>query len=348
MTESPVTAPEHALLRVRDLAVDFKVPARGKLRPARLRAVSGVDLDVRRGEIIGVVGESGCGKSTTGRAILQLLKPTSGTVTFDGTELTTLSRGRMRAMRRRMQMIFQDPYASLNPRMTIGELIEEPLLVHADLSAAGRRAKAVDTMQLVGLSEQWHSRYPHEFSGGQRQRVGIARALVSNPDFIVADEPVSALDVSVQAQIVNLLEQLQEDLGLTMMFIAHDLAVVRHLCDRIAVMYLGTVVEVGECEDMYRRPQHPYTKALLSAVPIPDPLVETERQRVILTGDVPSPLSPPSGCRFRTRCWKAQEICAAQEPVLTTAAGSGHQVACHFPEEPGPLDQPLAAAAGGR
>ncbi|WDZ84676.1 ABC transporter ATP-binding protein [Micromonospora cathayae] len=343
MTETP----DATLLRVRDLAVDFKVPVRGSLLPARLRAVSGVDLDIRRGEIIGVVGESGCGKSTTGRAILQLLKPSRGTVTFDGTELTTLNRGRMRAMRRRMQMIFQDPYASLNPRMSIGELIEEPLLVHSDLNAAGRRAKAVETMNLVGLSASWHDRYPHEFSGGQRQRVGIARALVSNPEFVVADEPVSALDVSVQAQIVNLLEQLQEELGLTMMFIAHDLAVVRHLCDRIAVMYLGAVVEVGECEDMYRRPQHPYTKALLSAVPIPDPLVETQRKRVILTGDVPSPLSPPSGCRFRTRCWKAQEVCATREPTLTTT-GTGHQVACHFPEDTDPRTEPVAAVAGGR
>jgi len=335
------------LVRVRDLAVDFKVPKRGSLLPARLRAVSGVDLDIRRGEIIGVVGESGCGKSTTGRAILQLLRPSRGTVTFDGTELTTLRRGPLRAMRRRMQMIFQDPYASLNPRMTIGELIEEPLLVHSDLASAGRRAKALETMRLVGLSDQWHDRYPHEFSGGQRQRVGIARALVSNPEFVVADEPVSALDVSVQAQIVNLLEQLQEELGLTMMFIAHDLAVVRHLCDRIAVMYLGTVVEVGVCEEIYRRPRHPYTKALLSAVPIPDPVVETRRQRLILTGDVPSPLDPPSGCRFRTRCWKAQEVCATRAPALTATA-EGHQVACHFPENSEPRDQPAAIVAGGR
>ncbi|GAA2594402.1 ATP-binding cassette domain-containing protein [Dactylosporangium fulvum] len=332
------------LVQVRDLAVDFKVPKRGSLLPARLRAVSGVDLDIRRGEIIGVVGESGCGKSTTGRAILQLLRPSRGSVTFDGIELTTLRGRRMRAMRRRMQMVFQDPYASLNPRMTIGELIEEPLLVHSDLSAAGRREKAQETMRLVGLSDRWHDRYPHEFSGGQRQRVGIARALVSGPEFVVADEPVSALDVSVQAQIVNLLEQLQEELGLTMMFIAHDLAVVRHLCDRIAVMYLGGVIEVGDCEEMYRRPRHPYTKALLSAVPIPDPLVETKRQRVILTGDVPSPLSPPSGCRFRTRCWKAQEICATTAPPLTLS-GAGHQVACHFPEN---AEEPVAATTVGR
>ncbi|WBB90196.1 oligopeptide/dipeptide ABC transporter ATP-binding protein [Verrucosispora sp. WMMC514] len=341
------TEPEPALLRVRDLSVEFKVPVRGKLRPARLRAVSGVDLDIRRGEILGVVGESGCGKSTTGRALLQLIPPSSGTVTFDGTELTTLSRGRMRAMRRRMQMIFQDPYASLNPRMSVGELIEEPLLVHSDLDGIGRRARAVETMQLVGLSPQWHGRYPHEFSGGQRQRIGIARALVSSPEFVVADEPVSALDVSVQAQTVNLLEELQGELGLTMMFIAHDLAVVRHLCDRIAVMYLGTVVEVGECESIYTRPRHPYTQALLSAVPIPDPLVESERDRQILTGDVPSPLNPPTGCRFRTRCWKAQDVCATQEPQLTTTA-DGHQVACHFPENSGPQDQPLAATVGGR
>jgi oligopeptide/dipeptide ABC transporter ATP-binding protein len=231
--------------------------------------------------------------------------------------------------------------------MTIGELIEEPLLVHSTLSGTERRAEALETMQLVGLSPQWHDRYPHEFSGGQRQRVGIARALVSSPDFVVADEPVSALDVSVQAQIVNLLEELQDELGLTMMFIAHDLAVVRHLCDRIAVMYLGTVVEVGRCEDLYVRPRHPYTQALLSAVPIPDPLIEVERNRRILTGDVPSPLNPPSGCRFRTRCWKAQEVCATREPALTTTS-DGHQVACHFPENTEGQGQPLAAAAGGR
>ncbi|GII94018.1 ABC transporter ATP-binding protein [Sinosporangium siamense] len=331
-----------ALLQVRDLAVDFKVPAKGSLRPANLRAVAGVDLDAYRGEILGVVGESGCGKSTTGRAILQLLKPSQGTVTFDGVELTALGRGRMRAMRRRMQMIFQDPYASLNPRMTIGDLIEEPLLVHSRATARERRAKALTTMDLVGLSTRWHERYPHELSGGQRQRVGIARALVSDPEFVVADEPVSALDVSIQAQIVNLLESLQEELGLTMMFIAHDLAVVRHLCDRIAVMYLGTVVETAGCEDLYTRPRHPYTQALLSAVPIPDPLIETERRRRILKGDVPSPLNPPTGCRFRTRCWKAQDICETQTPALTSEA-AGHQVACHFPEPPAP--EPAAPPA---
>ncbi|SDG00582.1 peptide/nickel transport system ATP-binding protein/oligopeptide transport system ATP-binding protein [Sinosporangium album] len=338
-----VAPPEvRPLLQVRDLAVDFKVPTKGSLRAASLRAVAGVNLDAMRGEILGVVGESGCGKSTTGRAILQLLKPSQGTVTFDGVELTTLPRGRMRAMRRRMQMIFQDPYASLNPRMTIGELIEEPLLVHSGATARERRARALETMDLVGLNARWHERYPHELSGGQRQRVGIARALVSNPDFIVADEPVSALDVSIQAQIVNLLESLQEDLGLTILFIAHDLAVVRHLCDRIAVMYLGTVVEIGDCETLYNQPQHPYTQALLSAVPIPDPLVETERRRRILVGDVPSPLSPPSGCRFRTRCWKAQEICATETPTLTSR-NSGHQAACHFPETSAPAPQPTPA-----
>ncbi|MEV0395903.1 ABC transporter ATP-binding protein [Polymorphospora rubra] len=323
------------LVRARDLTVDFKVPVRGALRPARLRAVSGVDLDIRRGEILGVVGESGCGKSTTGRAVLQLIRPSAGSVTFDGIELTTQRGGRLRSMRRRMQMIFQDPYASLNPRMSIGELIEEPLLVHSGGSAGERRARALETMDKVGISRQWHGRYPHELSGGQRQRVGIARALVSNPEFIVADEPVSALDVSIQAQIVNLLESLQEDLGLTMMFIAHDLAVVRHLCDRIAVMYLGTVVEVADCESLYTWPRHPYTQALLSAVPIPDPDVEREREQRILTGDVPSPLNPPTGCRFRTRCWKAQDVCAVTPPVLADA-GAGHQVACHFPDGPGP------------
>ena len=326
-----VIAPTAAepLLRVRGLTVDFKVPIKGRIRPGRLSAVAGVDLDVQRGEILGIVGESGCGKSTMGRALLQLIPASSGSVEFDGIELTSLPKRALRRLRRRMQMIFQDPFASLNPRMTIGRLIEEPLLVHSDLSSSTRREKSLETMDLVGLNPEWHERYPHQLSGGQRQRVGIARALISNPSFIVADEPVSALDVSVQAQIVNLLEEVQEDLGLTMVFIGHDLAVVRHLCDRIAVMYLGKIIEIGDSEKIYERPRHPYTTALLSAVPVPDPDFEATRERIILVGDVPSPLNPPSGCRFRTRCWKAQEICASVEPPL---AGGEHQVACHFPE----------------
>lgn len=319
------------LLSVRNLTVDFNVPAKGRVRSSKLRAVAGVDLDVEQGQILGVVGESGCGKSTTGRAILQLIRPSAGSVTFGGRDLVGLGRRELRAMRARMQMVFQDPYASLNPRMSIGALIEEPLLVHTRMNAVERRAKAVATMSLVGLREAWHGRYPHEFSGGQRQRVGIARALVSDPDFIVADEPVSALDVSVQAQTVNLLQGLQEELGLTMMFIAHDLAVVRHLTDDLAVMYLGKVIESGPTEELYRNPRHPYTQALLSAVPIPDPHVEVGRERVILRGDVPSPLTPPTGCRFRTRCWKATDLCASAEPPMVTIS-AGHEAACHYPE----------------
>ncbi|WP_395640479.1 ABC transporter ATP-binding protein [Pseudolysinimonas sp.] len=338
MSDTLVAPPAtEALLRVRGLTVDFKVPVKGRLRPGKLSAVAGVDLDVYRGEILGVVGESGCGKSTMGRALLQLIPASSGSVDFDGIELTSLPKRALRRLRRRMQMIFQDPFASLNPRMTIGRLIEEPLLVHTDLSPSARREKALETMDLVGLNPDWHERYPHQLSGGQRQRVGIARALISSPSFIVADEPVSALDVSVQAQIVNLLEEVQEELGLTMVFIGHDLAVVRHLCDRIAVMYLGKIIEIGDSEEIYQRPRHPYTTALLSAVPVPDPQVEATRERIILSGDVPSPLNPPSGCRFRTRCWKAQEICATQEPPL---AGAEHQVACHFPESVAPAASP--------
>lgn len=330
MSDTLVEIPaENSLLRVRGLTVDFKVPVKGRIRAGRLSAVAGVDLDVYRGEILGIVGESGCGKSTMGRALLHLIPASSGEVYFEGTALASLPKRALRRLRRRMQMIFQDPFASLNPRMTIGRLIEEPLFVHSDLSPTARREKAIETMDLVGLNPDWHGRYPHQLSGGQRQRVGIARALISNPTFIVADEPVSALDVSVQAQVVNLLEDVHEELGLTMVFIGHDLAVVRHLCNRIAVMYLGKIVEIGDCDDIYERPRHPYTTALLSAVPVPDPDATSTRERIILSGDVPSPLNPPSGCRFRTRCWKAQDICATKEPILE---GSGHQVACHFPE----------------
>ncbi len=318
------------LVEVRGLEVAFPVRERGGAgRRVTLRAVDGVDLDVHRGETLGLVGESGCGKSTTGRAVLQLTRPTGGSVRFDGTELTTLPARRLRPMRSRMQMVFQDPYSSLHPRMSIGQAIAEPL-VALGVARAERRSRVLELMSTVGLDPRWAERLPHQLSGGQRQRVGIARALVVDPDFVVADEPVSALDVSVQAQTINLLESLQERLGLTYLFIAHDLAVVRHLSTRVAVMYLGRVVEVGHRDELYTDPQHPYTKALLSAVPVPDPQVERKRQRIILTGDVPSPVSPPSGCRFRTRCWRATEICAQQDPV-PVAITPRHSVACHHP-----------------
>lgn len=319
------------LVSVRDLEVSFKIPSR---RGRALKAVSGISFDIYHGETLGLVGESGCGKSTTGRAILHLNKPTAGSVEFDGQELADLTPGALRKTRRRMQMVFQDPYASLNPRMTVGELIGEPLLVHGLSSGAELRERVAALMETVGLNPMWASRFAHEFSGGQRQRIGIARALILEPDFIVADEPVSALDVSVQAQTINLLESLQEEFGLTYLFIAHDLAVVRHLSTRVAVMYLGKIMEIGDRDAVYEHPQHPYTKALLSAAPIPDPHVERRRQRVLLQGDVPSPAEPPSGCPFRTRCWKAQDICAAVMPPLTSTTGHARNqsVACHFPE----------------
>ncbi|MGB4136065.1 MAG: dipeptide ABC transporter ATP-binding protein [Microbacterium sp.] len=330
MTEAAVGT--DSLVSARGLEVTFSVPdPRGGRRKQRLHAVSGIDLDIRRGETLGLVGESGCGKSTTGRAILQLVPASGGQVVFDGREVTGLPRREVRRMRRRMQMVFQDPYASLNPRMSIGDLIGEPLRVHGLASAEERRERVLSIMSRVGLNEEWVERYPHEFSGGQRQRIGIARALIMEPEFIVLDEPVSALDVSVQAQTINLLESLQKDFGLTYLFIAHDLAVVRHLSTRVAVMYLGRVVEVGDRDAVYENPQHPYTQALMSAAPIPDPEAENRRERIILAGDVPSPLNPPSGCPFRTRCWKAVEVCAQEMPILRTTA-AGHDVACHFPD----------------
>ncbi len=321
------------LLDVRDLRVAFALP-RTSIRQVERRslvAVDGITFSIRRGETLSLVGESGSGKSTTGRAILRLPPPTSGSVTFDGTDMSTLGPGDMRDMRRRMQMIFQDPFASVNRRMTVAEIVAEPLVVHDLAKGAALKARVRELMDLVGLDPDWAARYPHEFSGGQLQRIGIARALAVGPDLIVADEPVSALDVSIQAQIVNLLVKLQKDLGLTMLFIAHDLAVVRHLSTRVAVMYLGRLVEIADCDALYAHPRHPYTRALLSAIPVPDPVAEARRDPILLDGEVPSPVNPPSGCRFRTRCWKARALCAEVEPPLTELS-PGTLAACHFPE----------------
>ncbi|HEX2515294.1 MAG TPA: oligopeptide/dipeptide ABC transporter ATP-binding protein [Chloroflexota bacterium] len=294
-----------------------------------VRAVDGLSFSIRKGETMGLVGESGCGKSTTGRAILQLHRPTSGTVQFEGVELTRLKGEPLRKMRRQMQMIFQDPYASLNPRMTVGSIIGEPLDIHNLARGKEKQQRVEELLRVVGLNPYFANRYPHEFSGGQRQRIGIARALAVNPSFIVCDEPISALDVSIQAQIINLLEELQDEFGLTYLFIAHDLSVVRHISDRIAVMYLGKIVEVADRLELYENPLHPYTKALLSAVPIPDPTIERKRERIILTGDVPSPVAPPPGCRFHTRCPLADTICREQEPEFREVT-PGHWAACHF------------------
>ena len=342
------------LLRVEDLKVHF--PIREGLVIERnvgaVKAVDGVSFTLRRGETLGLVGESGCGKSTTGRAIIRLNEPTAGRVMFEGTDITSLTRGEMKSVRRRMQMIFQDPYASLDPRMTAGGIISEPLEIHGVGTKTERRERVRDLLFTVGMNPDYADRYPHEFSGGQRQRIGVARALALDPDLIVADEPISALDVSIQAQVINLLERLQEQLGLTYLFIAHDLSVVRHISDRIAVMYLGRLVEVAPSRELNERPMHPYAVALLSAVPIPDPKVERRRRRIILKGDVPSPVNPPPGCHFHTRCWLRERLgnperCSLEVPVLRELA-TGHEVACHFAEEvDGSPEQVQATGRGG-
>ena len=323
-------ADSNVLIRVDNLVKHFPI-MRGLFQKqvGAVRAVDGVSFEVKRGETLGLVGESGCGKSTTGRAVLQLYRPTSGSVHFDGADLTKIKGEELRAMRRKMQMIFQDPYASLNPRMTVGEIVREPLIVHnvAIESEANERVKQL--LELVKLNPSFSTRYPHEFSGGQRQRIGIARALALQPSFLVCDEPISALDVSIQAQVVNLLEELQKEFNLTYLFIAHDLSMVRHISDRVAVMYLGVIVELATRDELYSHPLHPYSQALLSAVPIPDPVAETARQRIILTGDPPSPANPPSGCRFRTRCPIAEAKCAESRPDFREIK-PGHFVACFF------------------
>jgi oligopeptide transport system ATP-binding protein len=333
-TEAATNGHGERLLEVDNLKMYFPI-TQGIILQRRVgfvRAVDDISFFIRKGETLGLVGESGCGKSTTGRAILQLYKPTEGRVTFLGKDLVTMKGGDLRRMRREMQMIFQDPYASLNPRMTVGSIIGEPLEIHNLAKGKAKQERVQELLRLVGLNPYFANRYPHEFSGGQRQRIGIARALAVEPSFIVCDEPISALDVSIQAQVINLLEELQAKLELTYLFIAHDLAVVRHISDRVAVMYVGKLVEVTDRDSLYENPLHPYTRALLSAVPVPDPALEAQRTRMILVGDVPSPVNPPSGCRFNPRCPYAEDNCVTDEPRLLEVK-PGHWAACHYWKE---------------
>jgi oligopeptide/dipeptide ABC transporter ATP-binding protein len=347
---APAASPTDALVRLDNVVKHFPI------RSTRLfggghdavRAVDGVSLEVAQGETLGLVGETGCGKSTLARCVTRLYGLTSGRVTFGGDDISHLSRRRLRPYRRRMQMIFQDPYGSLNPRRRVGSIIGDPFAIHGIVSGDERTRRVQDLMALVGLNPEHFNRFPAEFSGGQRQRIGVARAIALEPELIVCDEPVSALDVSIQAQVINLLADLQDRLGLTYLFIAHDLAVVRHVSDRVAVMYLGRIVEIASRHDLYARPRHPYTKALLSAVPVPDPDTADERRRVILGGDVPSPINPPAGCRFHPRCPKAEDVCRVEDPALATEAGDAadHQVACHFPLADGEVLVTMAGVGG--
>jgi peptide/nickel transport system ATP-binding protein len=330
-------APVEPLLEVRGLTKHFPIyggfPFKRKV--GAVQAVDGVDLTVLPGESFGLVGESGCGKSTTGRLLTRLLEPTAGQITYKGQDITHSSRKQLAPVRSEIQMIFQDPYASLNPRQTVGTIISGPMEINGINPPGGREARVRELLETVGLNPEHYNRFPHEFSGGQRQRIGVARALALEPKLIVADEPVSALDVSIQAQVVNLLQKVQEELGIAFVFIAHDLAIVRHFSQKVAVMYLGKIVEVADRDSLYNRPRHPYTHALLSAVPEAD-IDADKKERIRLAGDVPSPINPPSGCRFRTRCWKAQDKCATEEPPLIQIEGNreGHLTACHFPQDP--------------
>ena len=358
---APLRAGE-PLLRVEGLVKHFPL-TQGivfKKTVGQVRAVDGVNFTLHSGETLGLVGESGCGKSTVSKLLMNLERPTAGSVFYKGTDITNLKGRELRRLRRNIQIIFQDPYSSLNPRMTVGDIVSEPWDIHPDVvPSKDRQRRTRELLERVGLNPDFVNRYPHQFSGGQRQRIGIARALALQPEIIICDEPVSALDVSVQAQVVNLLGELQRDFGLAYIFIAHDLSVVRHISDRVAVMYLGSIVEVGSEDDIYEKTAHPYTQALLSAVPVLDPAAREHKKRIMLTGDVPSPANPPSGCRFRTRCWKAQDICATEPPELVDR-GQGHPVACHFAEavqvvdavevaaEPLPPNQPGLAAPGSR
>ncbi|MFI6300204.1 ABC transporter ATP-binding protein [Nonomuraea sp. NPDC050790] len=323
------------ILEVRDLVKHFPL-TQGiviKKQIGAIKAVDGVSFDLHKGETLGIVGESGCGKSTLAKVLMALERPTSGSVKISGREIAHARGGELKRMRRNIQMVMQDPYTSLNPRMTVGDIIGEPYDIHTEVAPRGdRRKKVQELLEVVGLNPDHINRYPHQFSGGQRQRIGIARGLALQPEIIVCDEPVSALDVSIQAQVINLLERLQNEFNLAYIFIAHDLSVVRHIADRVGVMYLGKLVELGKDTEVYDKPAHPYTQALLSAVPVPDPEGRELRERIILQGDPPSPANPPSGCRFRTRCWKAQEICAEEEPLLQIRPGTAHESACHFAE----------------